>query len=290
MARPDVLGRGLNALLPDSEEETSIDFSLPYFICPLDSIRPNPFQPRKDTKNWDLDGLADSIREKGVLQPLIVRKSDDSGYELIAGERRLRAAKLAGLDKVPVIVKDVSDNDTLELALIENIQRQDLNPLEEAEAYQKLTLDFGLTQEDVAVRVGKERSTVTNALRILQLPDYAKQDIIDGVLTAGHARVLLGLPDAEAVKNLRNEIVSKGLSVRQTEKEAGVIKKGRGRPGRKKTPNQISRQACQAITDNLSAYLNVRTKIVQKGKSGKLVIEYSSEGDLKRLLELIARQ
>lgn len=290
MARPDVLGRGLNALLPDSEEETSIDFSLPYFICPLDSIRPNPFQPRKDTKNWDLDGLADSIREKGVLQPLIVRKSDDSGYELIAGERRLRAAKLAGLDKVPVIVKDVSDNDTLELALIENIQRQDLNPLEEAEAYQKLTLDFGLTQEDVAVRVGKERPTVTNALRILQLPDYAKQDIIDGVLTAGHARVLLGLPDAEAVKNLRNEIVSKGLSVRQTEKEAGVIKKGRGRPGRKKTPNQISRQACQAITDNLSAYLNVRTKIVQKGKSGKLVIEYSSEGDLKRLLELIARQ
>ncbi|MCK5436874.1 MAG: ParB/RepB/Spo0J family partition protein, partial [Desulfobulbaceae bacterium] len=189
MARPDVLGRGLNALLPGLEEETSADFSLPYFICPVDSIRPNPFQPRKDTKNWDLDGLAESIREKGVLQPLIVRKSDDSGYELIAGERRLRAAKMAGLDQVPVIVKDVSANDTLELALIENIQRQDLNSLEEAEAYQKLTQDFGLTQEEVAGRVGKERSTVTNALRILQLPDYAKQDIIDGVLTAGHARV-----------------------------------------------------------------------------------------------------
>ncbi len=288
MARPDVLGRGLNALLPGLEEETSADFSLPYFICPVDSIRPNPFQPRKDTKNWDLDGLAESIREKGVLQPLIVRKSDDSGYELIAGERRLRAAKMAGLDQVPVIVKDVSANDTLELALIENIQRQDLNSLEEAQAYQKLTQDFGLTQEEVAGRVGKERSTVTNALRILQLPDYAKQDIIDGVLTAGHARVLLGLPDAETVKNFRNKIVSKGLSVRQTEKEAGIIKKGGGRPGRKKTPNQISRQTCQTITDNLSAYLNVRTKIVQKGRSGKLVIEYASEGDLKRLLELIA--
>ncbi|MEA2082922.1 MAG: ParB/RepB/Spo0J family partition protein [Thermodesulfobacteriota bacterium] len=290
MTRPDVLGRGLNALLPGSDEETSTGAPLPYFLCPLDSIRPNPFQPRKDTQDWDLGSLAESIREKGVLQPLIVRKFDDFGYELIAGERRLRAAKLAGLDDVPVIVKDVSDNDTLELALIENIQRQDLNPLEEAGAYKRLTDDFGLTQEEVADRVGKKRSTVTNSLRILQLPDYAKQDIIDGALTAGHARVLLGLPDAEALKNLRNEIISKGLSVRQTEKEAGAIKKGKGTPGRKRTPNQISGQTCRTITDNFSGYLGVKTKIVQNGKFGKLVIEYSSEDDLKRLMELIVKQ
>ena len=289
MTRPDILGRGLNALLPGSEDETSTGSPLPYFMCPLDSIRPNPFQPRKDSKDWNLGGLAESIREKGILQPLIVRKFDDFGYELIAGERRLRAAKLAGLDEAPVIVKDVSDNDTLEMALIENIQRQDLNPLEEAEAYKRLTRDFGLTQEEVAGRVGKKRSTVTNTLRILQLPDYAKQDIIDGALTAGHARVLLGLPDEEALKNFRNKIISEGLSVRQTEKEAGAIKKGKGTPVGKKTPNRISGQTCRTITDNFSAYLGVKTKIIQNGKSGKLVIKYSSEDDLKRLIELIVK-
>ena len=289
MTRPDILGRGLNALLPGSEDEASTGSPLPYFMCSLDSIRPNPFQPRKDSKDWNLDGLAESIREKGILQPLIVRKFDDFGYELIAGERRLRAAKLAGLDEAPVIVKDVSDNDTLEMALIENIQRQDLNPLEEAEAYKRLTMDFGLTQEEVAGRVGKKRSTVTNTLRILQLPDYAKQDIIDGALTAGHARVLLGLPDEKVLKNFRNKIISEGLSVRQTEKEAGAIKKGKGTPGGKKTPNRITGQTCRTITDNFSAYLGVKTKIIQNGKSGKLVIKYSSEDDLKRLVGLIVK-
>ncbi|NOX25680.1 MAG: ParB/RepB/Spo0J family partition protein, partial [Deltaproteobacteria bacterium] len=228
------LGRGLNALLPASDnddlnadwggvEETNKGRG-PYFLCPLDFIIPNPYQPRSNFKEAELAGLSASIKEKGVLQPLIVRRLTDNKYELIAGERRLRAARLAELEKVPVLIKDISISDRLELALIENIQREGLNPLEEAMAYGKLIEEFGLTQEVVARRVGKSRSTITNSIRILQLPDYARQSLANGDISAGHGRVLLSLENETDILALHDRIIKEGLSVRETEKLGREIK------------------------------------------------------------------
>lgn len=283
------LGRGLDALLPSGGSD-----GREYFLCPIDVIEANPNQPRKDINDTALAQLSASILEKGVLLPLVVcRYGDKGGYQIIAGERRWRAAKMAGLDEVPVLVKDVTPLDRLELALIENIQRQDLNPLEEAEAYLRLVQEFNLTQEDVAKRVGKERSTVANALRINHLPDYAKEDLVSGALSMGHARVLLSVGDETSMREVRNEIVEQGLSVRQAEALAQKYKKKLAATGSgtkrqpRKSANELPESYCKSLANGLVNYLDTKARIIQSGTRGKLEIEYYSQDDLERVLSLI---
>lgn len=279
------LGKGLDALLP-SDNEGGED----YFLCAIDAVEPNPQQPRKDINDEALAQLSASISEKGILLPLVVCQAGRGRYQIIAGERRWRAAKMAGLNEVPVLVKDVSPQDRLELALIENIQRQDLNPLEEAEAYLRLVKEFGLTQEEVARRVGKERSTVANALRINHLPDFAKEDLVRGKLSMGHARVLLSTDNESAMRELRDEIVNQGLTVRQAEALVRKQKKPAGGGGQRKLrspANALSESYCRALANDLINYLGTKARIIQNGSRGKVEIEYYSSDDLDRLLALI---
>lgn len=295
------LGKGLMALLP-MEDEEGYQFSShegksvheansPYFVCPIAFIQTNPYQPRKSFNPEELESLSSSIREKGILQPLVVRKLSDNQYELIAGERRLRAAKMAELEKVPVLIRDIAISDRLELALIENIQRENLNPIEEAEAYAQLIEEFGLTQESVSKRVGKNRSTVANSLRILQLPDFVKESVSKGVISSGHARVLLTLNTDDEVRALYDTIVSQSLSVRETEALAKRMKtplqtKVKGQ----KQEGGLPESYCQTLTKTLNDYFGARTRIHQKGTSGRIEIEYATGSDLERLLALILQE
>lgn len=293
------LGRGLMSLLPAEGEsnenalnqpQITTDAS-PYFICPTAFIQANPYQPRKVFNPDELESLANSIKEKGILQPLVVRKIADNQYELVAGERRLRAAQLAGLEKVPVLVKDIAISDRLELALIENIQRENLNPLEEAEAYAQLINEFALTQEMVSKRVGKNRSTVANSLRILQLPDYAKESINSGILSAGHARVLLSINDEGLARSLHDAIVSQSLSVREAEELAKKMKTPAKEKLHGKRPEpSLPTPYCLTITKTLSDYFGTKSAIVQHGSKGKIEIEYTSTEELERLLSLMIQE
>ncbi len=274
------LGKGLSALLSDKE---IYDAGSPgFFLCPIEKITPNPYQPRKTLNKDKLDELVSSIREKGILQPLVVRETPD-GYELIAGERRWRAAQLAGLKTVPVIIKDVSPVELLELALIENIQRQDLNPLEEAMAFQRLIEEFGLSQAQVAEKVGKDRSTVANSLRLLKLPEFAREDIIEGRLTPGHARAILMLDDAALQKTLRDEILAKGLSVRQAESLARRLAKGGSAPKKEQSIDPDVARLCEELSRRLSS----KVRIVTGKRGGRLEIHYRNLDELERLIDLI---
>lgn len=290
-ANNDRLGRGLRSLLPDTldlEEDGGLsERQNSYFHCDIDKILPNPYQPRKEMSSDALEELASSIREKGIIQPLVINEAENEKYELIAGERRLRAAGIAGLTKVPVIIRKATKADRLELALIENIQRQNLNPLEEALAYDRLSKEFSHTQEEIAQKVGKERSTVTNMLRLLQLPDYAKEDLSNGRISSGHARVLLSLPDEESIKNLRDAIVTQGLSVRQTEKIARQMRIGSKPVKKKKLKNTIPESYCATLANDVTRHLGSKSKIIQNGNRGKLEIEYYSLEDLERLHRLM---
>lgn len=285
MAKTTGLGQGVGLLFGDDEEEK-------YFLCDVTKIQPNKFQPRTHFHDNDLEELADSIRENGVIQPLIVQSEKTTGiYSLIAGERRLRASKLAGLDEVPVVVMDVENDDTLlELALIENIQRTDLNPLEEAEAYNNLIKKFGYTQEETAKRVGKKRSTITNALRLLNLPDFIKDDIVQGVLSEGHGRALLRISDdLIAVKEIRDLIIQKKLSVRQTEKLVKKSDSSKKSVRKLTTPDgeNIPSSYCKSMVNQLTNKLSSKVYINQNGSRGKLEIEYYSADDLERLISVI---
>ena len=278
------LGRGLDSLIPgaDSLQEVKAD----YFQCDIDLIRPNPYQPRHTFSETELAELARSIEQQGVLQPLLVRKSD-SGYELITGERRLRAAKLAGYQQIPVVIKDVSDANLLEMALIENIQREDLNPLEEAEAYHRLIAEFDLTQDQAANRVGKSRPAVANLLRLRQLPEPIKSSIRDGTLSMGHARALLGADTAAQQNAAWRMVMSKGLSVRQTEvliKRLKTVKK----TSAKHSANSEDIYFL-SVAEELSRQFGTRVQIKRRGKKGSVEIEFYSDGDLDRLLEMFNR-
>ena len=274
------LGKGLGALL---STEDIYDLESPgFFLCPIEKIRPNPKQPRRRMDHDSLEGLARSIKEKGVLQPLVVWEVDGV-YELIVGERRWRAAQRAGLKAVPVVIKDVSPDELLELALVENIQREDLNPLEEAMAYSRLINELGLTQSQVASRVGRERSTVANFLRLLQLPDYAQADLLDGRLSMGHARALLMVEDPERQKELRDQIVKKSLSVRQAEALARRLAKGKRLSARVRREDPDIKNLCEDLTRRLGS----KVKIVQTKKGGRLEIRYRSAQDLERVIRLL---
>jgi ParB family transcriptional regulator, chromosome partitioning protein len=275
MAERRALGRGLGALLAGPEFPGLQQI-------PIDAIAANPLQPRKRFGEAELGSLADSIRAQGILSPLIVRRGRE-GYEVVAGERRLRAARLAGLRTVPAVVREAADAQALELALVENIQREDLNAVEEAEAYRKLIEESGLNQETVARRVGKDRSTVSNALRLLRLPRRILDDIVAGTLTEGHARALLALDREADQLRLRDRIVKDGLSVRGVEALVRRQKGGGGAPKRKRPADHN----LAALEERLREALGTKVRIVRRGNGGAVEIDFYSDEDLERLLELL---
>lgn len=266
------LGRGLDALIPGAGGEPPATDAI---TVPLSAIRPNPMQPRQSFREEAVAELAESIRQKGVLQPLLVRRIDADSYELIAGERRLRAAERAGLMRVPITVRDVSDDEMLELALIENIQREDLNALEEARAYKRMMSELNMTQQELSARVGKDRSTIANTVRLLQLPAKILAQIESGEISAGHARALAGAGSDNAKLILARRIVAQRLSVRQTEKLANSHVAS-------SEVNQDLRQAEQSLTESLGTRVSLQSK---KGGRGKLEIEYYSLEQLNGLIE-----
>ena len=276
MVKKTGLGKGMAALLSGADEEVKS-----YFACPIEEIRPNRSQPRKTFSDEKLEELAASIREKGIIQPLVVRRKTDH-YELIAGERRWRAAQKAGLREVPVVIQDVSDDTALEMALIENIQREDLNAVEEAEAYQALLDTFGLSQEELAQRVGKERSTVANSLRLLRLPAEIKRDVAEDRLSMGHARALLALDSPEQMKKGRDKILKRELTVRQAE---GFIKKLK--TGKTQKPVKHPEPHLADIVEQLKRHFKARVALRQAGRGGKLEIAYTSMEDLTRIVEIL---
>jgi ParB family chromosome partitioning protein len=275
------LGKGLGALIPDlSALDDNDRKALGIHEIELDKIVPNEYQPRKVFDDEKLKELAASIKEQGVIQPVIVHRAG-SGYELIAGERRWRASRLAGLKTIPALVKEATKRELLEMALIENIQREDLNPLEAAEAYKRLQDEFKLTQEDLARRVGKERSTVTNFLRLLGLPKEVKHDLATGALSMGHAKALLSLERVRDQVQAALMIVKKGLSVREAEALASRLKNP---PKEKKA--RLSHEL-KAVEEKLKKALGTKVSISAKSNGGRIVIEYYSPEELDRILEKI---
>ena len=273
------LGKGLSTLLGDDNE---LSTETVMFLKTL-SLLPSPFQPRKTFADDSLADLAQSIGEKGVLQPVLVRKKKDGNYEIIAGERRWRAAKQAGLQEIPVIVKDFADKEALEVALIENILRENLNPLEEAEGYRRLMDEFKNTQEQLAKALGKSRSYIANSLRLLNLPAEVKEMLASGLLSAGHARSLI---TAANPKELAQKIINAGLTVRQTEK-LSKDKKGKDAPSKQVKPRQTA--DLQALEEDLSEKLKTPVSIKLKGNKGAITINFKGFEKLDDLLEIISR-
>ena len=282
------LGRGLDALIPEgrsSIDRPSDSSENVFFDCDIEIIEPNRYQPRSHFDPDELAQLSESIRTQGILQPLLVRRLS-RGYELVAGERRLRAAKLAGLQRVPVVVKDVTDGELIEMSIVENIQRENLNPIEESEAYHRLISEFGLTQEEAAVRVGKSRSAVANFLRLRQLDSAIKESISDGRISMGHARALLGMPQSVQQNTVWRTVIQKDLSVRQTEALVKRLRESGDAPP-PPGPDNSEERHLTAVTEDLSRRFGTKVQIKRRGKKGKLEIEFYNDDDLNRLLELL---
>jgi ParB family chromosome partitioning protein len=272
------LGRGLSALIPDAPVTTAARA----LDVDTDLLRPNRFQPRTTMDDGRLEDLAKSIRANGIIQPIVVRKAGDR-YEIIAGERRWRASQRAGLLKVPVVVRDIPDDRLLAVALIENIQREDLNPIEEAQAYRRLADEFHLTQEQMADSVGKDRSSIANYLRLLKLPHEVQESLAAGVLSMGHARALAGIADEAVLLRLARDVIAKQCSVRETE----VLVRKATAPAVENQPPQKDVHT-RAAEDRLRFALGTRVNIVRKGKGGRIEIAFISEDELQRLYELLA--
>lgn len=280
MAKRKALGKGLSALIPEANR---VDMGGgDFFQCPIEAIEPNPYQPRQELEGPALEELVSSVREKGIITPLLVSKTD-GGYRLIAGERRWRAAQRAGLERVPVVVRETTPLEALELALVENIHRKDLNPIEEALAYKKWLEDMHATQEALAKRLGKERSTITNMLRLLSLPKSIQDDVIHERLSMGHARVLAGIKGAKEQMRVRDLILEKALSVRQA--EAAVKKRKASGPSR--APVQEGEYYFKSLADGLKRTLGTKVDIRRRGRQGSIVIYFYSNEELDRLLGLL---
>jgi len=289
--RRSALGKGLSALIPDAPEPsragvTEID---------VDLLSPNQQQPRMQIDDERLDELTQSVKANGIIQPILVRRTGNE-YRIIAGERRWRAAQRAGLLKVPVVIRDVpegADQQLLELALIENIQRENLNPIDEATAYQRLADQFGLTQDQIAAAVGKDRSSVANFIRLLKLPDEVRAEVAAGRLSMGHARALLGMTDAAAQRHAAREVISRALSVRETE----TLVKELATPKSSRTRKQVETDGAassaekdvhtRAAEDRMRFALGTKVRIVRKGQGGSIEIDFTSEDELNRLYELL---
>lgn len=274
-----VLGRGMSALIGDGRAHEA-RAGQKYFMCALVDITPNKVQPRKTFSDAALKELSDSIREKGIIEPLIIRRNPGGGFELIAGERRWRAARMAGLKEAPAVILDVSDEESLELAIIENIQREDLNAIEEAEAYRNL-MGFGLSQEEVAKKVGKERATVANYLRLLKLPPEVKEEILKGMITMGHARAILALENQGAQVELCRKIIAKGLSVRQAEALAsGKARKTAAKTNKKSNPQNF-------LEDELRGIFGTKIAVNDKNNKGSIAILYFSADERERIIDML---
>lgn len=271
-----VLGRGLSALLPGPAERGEAEF----IRIPVGRIRANPHQPRRTFSAEELHDLVESVREKGVLTPVLVRPVPE-GYELVAGERRLRAAQAAGIETIPAVVRKMTDRESLEAAVVENIQRADLNAIELAEAYQRLMHEFSLSQEDVAKRMGKGRVTVANTMRLLKLPGDVKKAVIEGRLSAGHARALLSAP-AERILPIYRNVLEKGLSVRETERLCAAPER-REKPRNRQQPDIHLKD----MEERLSRRGGTRVRIHGTGKSGRIEVHYHSDAEFERLCQLL---
>jgi ParB family chromosome partitioning protein len=270
------LGKGLESLLPDKTQEIiNID---------LTRIIPGDQQPRRVFRDAALRELAASIKEKGVLQPVIVTRTGDGTFRLIAGERRWRASGLAGLKKIPAIIKDVASADSLEIALIENIQREDLNPVETADAFHRLMQDFKLTQEELSAKVGKDRATVANYLRLLKLPEEIRSFVNDGSLSMGHAKAILSIDGKPNQLEAARRIIHKGLSVRETESLAKKLASGEGK---KKAVHQKKDAQIASLEEKLARHLGTKVRLFHKGKKGRIEIEYYSLDELDRLIDIL---
>ena len=281
------LGRGLRALIPDAPaaEAAATPDAVPQEVD-LDLLRPNPDQPRQAVDEAKLDELAQSIRTHGVIQPIVVtRRDDEAGFEIIAGERRWRAAQRAGLPRVPVVVREMQRTKRLEVALIENIQRENLNPIEEAAAYRRLAGEFGMTQQRIAEAVGKERATVANYQRLLRLPAEVQADVAAGRLSMGHARALAGLAAAEQQIEAARRIREGDLSVREAEALVKRAAAPKPDPPPEKPPADVHVRAAE---ERLRLSLGTRVRIVQRGKRGRIVIDFTSEDELQRLYDQLA--
>jgi ParB family chromosome partitioning protein len=275
------LGRGLDALIPDLDNKSANQVTQ----IRLSDVKVSDLQPRQHFDEAKIEELARSIKEKGLIQPIIVRPVGDD-YELIAGERRLKAAKKAGFEFIPVIVKDVSEVEALELSLIENIQREELNPIEEAEAYKRLMDEFGLSYDDIAGRVGKDKTTVINSIRLLKLPEKVKLLVIQGKLSSGHSRALLSLSEPRKMEEMAQLIIKKGLSVRAVE---DLVRRQK-QPRKIKSPQKVD-PFCQALEEELMECLGTKVKIKRHSRvRGKIEIEYYTEDDLIRIVERLKGQ
>ncbi len=270
------LGKGLGALIADdSPENTGVK------ELKINEIEPNVNQPRKTFNDDKLLQLSESIKEHGIVQPIIVKKEDNT-YRIVAGERRWRAARLAGLSTVPVLVKDISNKQVMEIALIENLQREDLNPIEEAEAYERLMKEYDLTQEEISKTVGKSRSAIANSLRLLFLAESLKNNLISGEITSGHARALLSIEDKELQKKAAEEIIQKDLNVRETEK---LVKKYLTKKSTIKAKAKL--EGYIEIEEKLKNIFGTKVELIANNKKGKIMIEYYSNDELDRILELV---
>lgn len=278
LVKRKALGKGLSALIQTPEK-----IGDNYLQCSIHEITPSSVQPRKDFNEQHLQELADSIKEKGIIEPLLVRRSGN-GYELIAGERRWRAAKLAGLKEVPVVVRDATDEESLELAIIENIQRADLNAMEEAEAYKNLMDRFGLSQDETAKRVGKERATVANYLRLLKLPPEVKEELKNGAISMGHAKVLLSLDGHATQREICRRIIQKELSVRETEEIAKYYTKG---DKKSSSSSQKKTAHIKSLEDELRNIFGTKVLVKDKKGKGRVEVEFYSYEELERILEML---
>jgi ParB family chromosome partitioning protein len=279
------LGKGLNALIPKVDDIIEIEKKRGVQEIPIDQVQPNPYQPRHQFNSQTIQQMAESIRTSGLLQPIVVRRVDDA-YQLVSGERRLRAARVAELDRIPALVVEASDNEVLEFALIENLQREDLNPIDEAKAYKTLAQLFRLTQDEIAKRVGKDRSSVANTLRLLSLPLEMQKDVEEGRLTPGHARAILSLENLSQQRQLRSFILARELSVRDAERQARRIAEGRRTKKGGASPQRDPHLA--ELEERLLARLGTRVRISPSSKTkGKIEIHYSSLEEIYRILSII---
>lgn len=282
MGKKLALGKGLSALIPD--ESYSNENKNNTLTISINKIKSDKDQPRKSFNSEKIAELTESIKTHGVIQPLILRKVDDDQYIIVAGERRWRAAKIAGLKELPAIIMDLSESEILEISLIENIQRQDLNPIEEAIAYKKLIDDFKMTHEELSKRIGKSRTSITNTMRLINLDERVQQYIIEGVISEGHGRALLGIKDAEIQYELAQQIIDEKLSVRELEK---LIRKIMEPTNKKDINKQELNPYYKEIKNQLQDYFGTKVNISNKNNKGKIEIEYYSEDDLQRILDII---
>ena len=281
MVKKKGLGKGLSALIEDSINSYA-EAGQPLEV-PIDNIDTNPLQPRSSIKTKDLKGLIESIREKGVIEPLIVRRIAQDSYQLIAGERRWHASREAGLKTVPVMIREATPVEMLELALIENLHREDLNPIEEAESYHRLAEEFSRTQEEIAALSGKDRSTVANLVRLLALPDPIQEDVRQGRISAGHARALLALEKIEQMMTVREQILKRRLSVRETE---ALVKKINRIPKQKNRDAEKDKAYFESLSDAMTRTLGAKVRIVHRGRR-RIEISYTNNDELERLLNVM---